>query len=285
MKDITLSEFGSASGEFAVSKKATVGWYNFRLKANLTKTPGDSEDSGCVHANQSGDSDGDENASDRSDSASDACGSKAEFTWTPLRVLVSDFTPVPFEVRNNLNGDLFHSGDKVTVDTGAKLHSGGPYTQAQARVTAILTPSRFTSKNPAATGFTFGVELESIEPQQLFQTSTPLDEKGEQNANFIIDEKKIFHGRLMVESAVQDDRGKYVAHEAYADYVGVDRFSGLRLSQWFYTTKDDITPDFIVTDERGVPVKDVPVTLTLERKERTAARVKSAGNSYVPNPK
>lgn len=281
-KDITLSEFGSASGEFTTGKKAAVGWYNFRLKANLTKKPSDDQPTSCGNGAADDNAEEATDAPDDSDTASNECGSPAEFTWTPLRVLVSDFTPVPFQVRNQLNGDLFHAGDNVSVESDAKLHSGGPYTQAQARVTAILTPSPFTTKNPAAAGFIFGSMFEATEPRQVYEVAGPLDNKGEHKASFTIDEKKIYHGRLMVESAVQDDRGKNVAHQSYADYVGVDRFVGLRLSKWFYTAKDDIAPDFVVVDERGAPVKGASVALTLERKDRTTARVKSAGNAYVP---
>lgn len=277
-KDISLNEYGSASGEFAVSKKAAVGWYNFRLKANFRNPPKDDESQNCgntAHADS-----GDEDEAE-GEEAENACGTPAEFTWTPLRVMVSDFTPVPFQVRNHLNGDLFHPGETVTVETEAKLHSGGPYTQAQARVTAELTPTPFTSKNPAAAGFIFSSHMESTEAQQLYEGKGQVDEKGGYKTDFAIADKKVFHGRLMVESAVQDDRGKYVAHESYADYVGVDRLVGLRLPQWFYKTGDDIAADFVVVDDRGNPVKGVPVSMVLRRKDRNGARVKSSGSAYV----
>lgn len=284
VKDITLSEFGSASGEFTTGKKASVGWYNFRLKGNLNNNNrGKDSRSDAANCAQQDDNDNEDNSADDSDATANACGTPSEFTWTPMRVLVSDFTPVPFEVRNQLNGDLFHPGDKVGVDTDAKLHSGGPYTQAQARITALLSPTAFTSKNPAAAGFAFGSERESTEPKQIYQVSGPLDAKGEVKNEFTVDEKTIFHGRLTVESAVQDDRGKYVAHQSSADYVGVDRLAGLRLPKWFYVEQDDIAPDYIVVDDRGTPVKDVAVSMTLSRKQTTAAKVKGAGNSYVPD--
>ncbi|OGT91711.1 MAG: hypothetical protein A2514_05460 [Gammaproteobacteria bacterium RIFOXYD12_FULL_61_37] len=266
VRDISLSEFGAVEGEFDIGKKAAVGWYDFNLKANFTQSA--QEEEACPEG-EGGES--------------QECATQAEFSWTPMRVLVSDFTPAPFKVDNQLNGDLFHPGDMVEAETRASLHSGGPYTQAQARVTAMLSPTAFSSKHPAAAGFTFGVALESSEAQQLYQVTSPLDEKGELMTRFPIEAKGIFHGRLMVESAVQDDRGKSVAHQAQADYVGVDRLAGLRLSEWFYQAKSDIAADYLVVDDRGTPVPGAAVTLTLERKERTAARVKSAGNAYVPN--
>jgi uncharacterized protein YfaS (alpha-2-macroglobulin family) len=285
--NITLSDFGTFSGEFTTGKKAAVGWYSFRLKANFSDAPqiGNSGGENCggtrmqdaTNANDSDDSDDDDDSKPQT-----ACEGRAEFTWEPLRVLVSDFTPVPFEVRNELSGDLFRPGDKVVVDTTAKLHSGGPYTLAQVRVTAILTPATFEPHNPAVAGFTFGTELQNTEPQQLFETSAALDDKGEAKATFPIDDRKIYYGRLMVESAVQDDRGKNVAHQSYADYVGVDRFVGVKLSGWFFSAGSEIPVDYIVTDERGNPVPHVSVKMTLERQDRSGARVKSAGDAYTP---
>jgi len=71
---------------------------------------------------------------------------KADFTedsWEPLRVLVSDFTPAPFKVATDLSGRNFQPGDRVEVSTRARLHAGGPYTDAGSRVTATLESRPF----------------------------------------------------------------------------------------------------------------------------------------------
>lgn len=280
VKDITLSEFGAASGEVPLPKNAAVGWYNFLLKANLTS--GKAPEKVDCQQSRAGQSEDDEDDADGD--GQPACGTPSEFTWTPMRVMVGDFTPVPFNVSNGLNGDLYHPGDKVQVETEAKLHSGGPYTQAQARITAILAPKVFTSRNPAASGFTFGpIDRALGNDEQIFQVTEPVDDKGEHKADFPLAPSPVTFGRLTVESAVQDDRGKYVAHQASADYMGVDRVVGLRLGKWFFTAKDEIAPDFIVVDDRGDPVKDASVKMTLSRLERVTAKVKSAGNAYVPD--
>jgi uncharacterized protein YfaS (alpha-2-macroglobulin family) len=162
IRDITLSEFGGASGEIPLAKSAAVGWYNFVLHGDFNQPPGSNRNPNCHPADDADDNDA-------------ACRTASEFTWTPMRVMVSDFTPVPFNVRNQLNGDLFHLGDQIAVETEAKLHSGGPYTQAQARITAILTPLAFTSKNPAAAGFIFGGHpLGFASDQQIYQVTEPL---------------------------------------------------------------------------------------------------------------
>ena len=50
----------------------------------------------------------------------------AKLNLEPLQVLVSDFTPSPFQVTTELNGKIFGTGEPVTVSTQAKLHAGGP---------------------------------------------------------------------------------------------------------------------------------------------------------------
>ena len=63
------------------------------------------------------------------------------YTLYPLRVLVADFTPAPFRVTSVLDGERFLAGEEITVSTAAKLHSGGPYASARARISAQLRPS------------------------------------------------------------------------------------------------------------------------------------------------
>jgi uncharacterized protein YfaS (alpha-2-macroglobulin family) len=241
IKDFDLSEFGAHSGEFTVTKNAAVGWYRFQLSSNFTKQK-----------------------------------------WTPMRVLVSDFTPSPFRVTNDLNGDLFKIGDTVEVATAAKLHAGGPYTDAQTRITTTLSSKPFVSQDPIAKTFYF----ETFKPGQpdtqvLHQLHDKVDDKGELTANFTIKDPGILFGRMMVESSVQDDRGKYVAGFSSADYVGRDRFVGLKQTSWLLKEDEKARLLYIVVNEKGKPVADVPVTITIERLETKASRVKGAGNAYL----
>ena len=76
----------------------------------------------------------------------------SEDSWEPMRVLVSDFTPAPFKVTTDLNGRHFQPGDSVEVTTRARLHSGGPYTDAGSRVTTTLEAAPFRSEDPVCPG-------------------------------------------------------------------------------------------------------------------------------------
>ena len=263
--NLLLNDFGAYAGEFKVAKEAPVGWYRFRLTGAFAG-PGDSNDD------------------EESEYSEDAGGYVKTGTWYPLRVLVSDFTPVPFHVSSQLNGDLFRAEQDVEVQADAKLHSGGPYTDASVRTTAILDERVFSTKNPVAADFTFTLpDYNSHGSKQIYQKIEPLDAKGELVTKFKIETQEFAYGRLTVESAVQDDRGKYVAAQSGADYVGVDRFVGVKSPEWAYEAKKPVNLKYIVVDEKGAPAKDTKVHIDLERMETVAAKVKGAGNAYLTN--
>ncbi|MBY0407022.1 MAG: hypothetical protein K2Q01_04970, partial [Rickettsiales bacterium] len=143
-KEVVLSEFGGFSGEFTVPKTGAVGWYQFKLIADFARRSDTDYDEAQEHEVMGDDGRADEQAE---------TPDKDVKTFVPMRVLVSDFTPSPFRVRNQLNGDRFRAGELVEVKTFAELHSGGAYTDASARVTAVLEPGAFLPKYPAAEGF------------------------------------------------------------------------------------------------------------------------------------
>ena len=239
--DIALSEFGAHDGEFTVAKTSAVGWYRFQLKAEF------SEDS-----------------------------------WEPMRVLVSDFTPAAFNVTTDLNGRHFQPGDSIEVSTRARLHSGGPYTNAGSRVTATLASQPFHTDDPAARGFRFNSYVPGAPPRQtIHQSENSIDDRGDQTTRFSLPAGKILYGRLVVESAVRDDRGKYISGRAAADYAGRDRYVGLRSTNWVMNEDEAATVDLLVVDAGGKSRADVPIQVKVERRETKAARVKGAGNAYL----
>lgn len=261
IKDVTLDAFGGYSGEFTPPKQAPVGWYQFKLYATYAATNGYDEE-----ADSEGGKDKDSKA----------------LKLYPLRVLVSDFTPSPFKVSTQLSGDIFRSGQDISVSSSAKLHSGGAYTDAAVRITAMLESKPFAPNTPQANGFTFGGSDEGErDTSQVFQKADTLNPAGEYAVTFTVPEQTIPYGRLTVETAVQDDRGKSVVASAVAEYAAVDRFVGLKASGWVFNAGKPFTIDHIVVNERGAPEAGTAVSITLQREETKASRVKGAGNAYL----
>lgn len=202
-----------------------------------------------------------------------------DHSWSPMHVLISDFTPSPFKVHSSVNGDLFHPGQTLEIHSAATLHSGGAYTDAQARVTATLRSKYFSSSHPVASNFTFD-SYRNRHTEQIFQHIGPVDDKGEITHQVPMKDHGIVYGAINVETAVRDDRGKYIAAQANAHYIGVDRLVGLRNTKWVYEAGKPAKVEYIVVDDQGKPVKGVKVNTLISRKETKTSKVKTAGNSY-----
>ena len=200
----------------------------------------------------------------------------------PMRVLVSDFTPSPFKVTTDLNGQFFETGNEVDVSSHARLHAGGPYGDAHNRVTAIIKSRPLILKKQAFQNFQFDTIIPKAPPQEtVYQTENKLNNQGNAYSKFSLVEGKILYGQLMVESAVRDDRGKSVAGRAHAAYAARDRYVGLRRLAWVMEEDQPASAELLVVDGRGKPVKGASITVTLSRRETKAARVKGAGNAYL----
>ncbi len=203
----------------------------------------------------------------------------------PMRVLVSDFTPSPFRVSTELSGSLFGPGDTVKVTTQAKLHAGGPYSNAAARVTALVEAKPFESQNPAARGFEFDVlgtsEHETPATETVYEIKGKLDDKGVMEGKFTVPETSILYGRMTVESSVRDDRGKSVANRASATYFGRDRYVGLLQKDWVFQEGKAAGTELLVVDEHGNPTAGTEIGIKVEWQETKASRVKGAGNAYL----
>ena len=243
---LELSEFGAYSGEFRVPPSGAVGAYQFLLLNGTQR-------------------------------------------WLPMQTLVADFTPAPFHVQNTLNGSIFEPGDTVEVATRATLHAGGPYASASSRVTARAFTQEVEFSNPLASGFYFQSEqpedncnlLKGEHDSVLHQSEENINDKGELTTRFTLDDAGIVYGRLEVESAVRDDRGKYVAARSSAGYRGRDRYVGLKSGSWSLEQGKPASIEVLVLGKDGKAQDGVPVSFDIKAEQVTASRVKGAGNAYL----
>lgn len=241
-KGVKLNEFGSLDGEFRTSKSSPMGWYQFILSTRFGNT---------------------------------------NHTLFPLKVLITDFTPSTFRVESLVNGAKFEPGEDINVDTSAKLHSGGPYVDAESRVTITLKESRFSPTHPVSRKFTFQPYRSFARQRQIFQNSNKVNNRGTASDSYTLKDERIQYGKLYIESAVRDDRGKHVATGKSATYLGVDRFVGLRNTKWTYKSGEKSNIEYLVVDSSGKPMKGIPIDIKIEYKKTSSSRVKGAGNAYI----
>ncbi len=203
-----------------------------------------------------------------------------DLSFYPMRVLIADFQPAPFRVTTELGGDLFQQGDPLPITSHARLHAGGPYGQADARVTVTLDALPLDPRDPVAASFRFDTTDHSGSTT-LHQSEASLDANGDLATNIEVPESKVSYGRITVESAVRDERGKYIASVATATYHGRDRYVGIRTTRWVFDAGKPAAVDWLVVDGATARVADAAVDLTVERRETKGVRAKGAGNAYL----
>lgn len=238
---IVLNDVGAFSGEFQLDKRAQVGWYQFAL------TPSYVED----------------------------------LTWTPMRVLVSDFTPASFRVTNELNGEAFLVGDELQIASHARLYGGGPYVDAKVKVSTLLKPTSIFVKEDQLKDFSFDSNTGNRDSITLNEIEGMLDKQGDYANSLAIPAADVVNGKLIVETRVRDDRGKDIASVATARYAGRDRYIGLKLPSWLLDSGKSTAVEWAVINDKGLFVSDSSVEISIQYQETKASRVKGAGNAYI----
>ena len=108
-----------------------------------------------------------------------------------------------------------------------------------------------------------------------------LNAKGDLASEFTLEPSEVLYGQIDVESAVRDDRGKYVANTASAAFVGRDRYVGLAQSDWVLKAGEPAKVQAIVVDEQGKVAPGTEIKVLVEYSKTVASRVKGAGNAYL----
>ncbi len=262
VEDINLNDFGSYHGEYKLPKNATIGWYHFRIKAYMPDMAEDVKE---------------ENKPEKETKP------KPTLEFSPMRVLVSDFTPSPFKVTTDVNGTTFKPNQELMTRVLAKMHAGGAYTEAKAQITAVLDSKTFISKHPVASNFTFGKFSSDQKSVTISQTMGTVNSQGEYETKIKIPSLDIGFGKLTIEGAVYDDRGKSVTSRSVVDFFNGETLIGLRQKEWLYQANKPAEIEYVMVDAKGNPMAGQKGLITVERKDTTAAKVKTAGNVYKTN--
>ncbi len=202
-------------------------------------------------------------------------GSFLKQNYFPMKVLVSDFTPAPFNVTSNIDKKIYKPGDVLNVTTSARLHNGGAYGDTGGRVSASMsyTHEDWFFQTDAAKGFMFNT-YEGVN-QALYEEEGKLDKNGDMISKIKLPESNILFGQIYIESAVRDERGKYTAEKNSAKYAARDRFVGLKPDDTPLAKDELSTIQIIVVDEEGNPAAGVPVNIVHEKEDVAITRVEN----------
>ncbi len=182
----------------------------------------------------------------------------------PLKVLVTDFTPAPFKLTQKLNGSSFLPGQELVLDLDAALHSGGPYTDAQAQVEIMAIPSVFQPDTEIAKGFRFNDYNNYGQQDLLFETRT-IDAQGHASASILLPtlEDEVVSADIIAQALVEDERGKSVASRSKASYLAVDRLVGLKSTKWVYQSGKPVSLKSIVVDPSGMAIEGTDIDVRI----------------------
>ena len=194
--------------------------------------------------------------------------------------IVADFTPSPFKSLTNLNKKSYQKGDNLIVEGAAQMHSGGAYTGNDARIIVNLTAKRFQPSNSKYKSFDFDDANYSDQNIAISNTTEKLNQTGQREIKLKLDHE-IPNGTLFVETAVRDDRGKFISSRSVAEYFGQDKFLGGKLDKWSYRVGDDVEINHVVLDSNSALFKKSKVEVEVFWESVTAAKVKSSGNAYI----
>ena len=254
-KDVSLSEFGTTSLIYDISKTAYTGTYYVYLKANFTK----------------------------------------KFSWEPLTFLVSDFTPASFKVKSFLNKDELKVGETATLDINATLYAGGPLSQGKFSVFSLVRPRTISAKSKAYKDFDFTYKKVNWENSESYNViryhnfdsevlyseyDLKLDEKGISKLLIPINSYNIPYGVVSFETRVTDERGKDVTSSNSAKYLSMDRFLGVNSKEWLIHKGKEVSPEFIVINDKRELADNETINVEIRYKDLKLINEKDASSVY-----
>ena len=200
----------------------------------------------------------------------------------PMRFLVSDFTPAAFKSATEVNGGVFKAKSKVAMRSRATLFSGGPFSKANMRQTAVLNYVPFVfGKGEDAYSFEPDMAEKDYAPETLFDARGVADGRGELSETRVLPQSEKPYGKIRFETKVYDDSGRSYSSFATAEYFSTDRLVGVRTGKGEAKAGEPVSVEYVVVNPNRQEVAGVPVKIVFTRRQNKLIREKSAGSAYL----
>lgn len=237
-ENLKLSVYGTHSGKFKVPEGGSVGHYYFQVKVDAVK----------------------------------------DASFHPMSVLVTDFTPAPFQVSITSPKTQIKKNESVMLTASAKLHSGANYGEAPARFTVDYLERPFRPTNKLYKDFSFTSSYGWT--QRIDQTMDKTNSNGESTYN-LTGKASSNYGFYFVEAAVQDERGKFHTSTTKIEFFGTQEFLGSKMSKWSYKVGEKAKVEAVILDTDSEAVVDRDIKMNLYYWQIKAVKTKGAGNAFV----
>ena len=198
---ISLNEFGSYHASVKLNKRIELGEYEIQL------------------------------VFDANEPLSAPCTDRyqREYTYwvTGGSFVVFQFKTNPIRVTQHLDAKFYEHGDRMTINTQAKLHAGGSYAHANGWVNVEIKKVKPTFESLPDDDFEISNNPDEPYSRLLYQTGFELDDQGSNSSTTESLDSNVYRAELLVESSVVSDRGKSVATRSSTPFWGVDQFVGI----------------------------------------------------------
>lgn len=200
--------------------------------------------------------------------------SAKDFSFSPLSVSVSDFTALPFKAASEIAEDRLSGGTETLFRSSAAFQSGGAFTSAPVRQTAVLSYKPFEYDD-----FRFHAPKTSDEVLLDRKALTAADGAAAAELQIPVSEKET--GQIVFETRVFGDDGRFATAVRSVPYFARGKLVGVKPEKWVVQAKKETKPAVIVVSPDKKPVAGGKIAVEIVYNDHKLIREKAAGNAYV----
>lgn len=249
--NLRFSEFGSINGYFRLKEDIEPGYYDIILTSIL-------ESNEKVHKN--------------------------DLILYSTKFFVENSKIAQFDIQTKINKEKLLNGEEARTKTFVKQNSNIQYLDAKLNLNVDLEPKIFIP-DLKLEGFSFhsSEEFEKFENIRIFTREGKFDEKGEIIQKFKIEDSIMPFGILNISTTTYDQNKEIILANKRIRYFGVDRFVGIKLSDWPIEKDKKSIFSFIVVDIEGKLINDIEVKLEIEKKELNISQTQDLSMVNLPS--
>lgn len=195
-------------------------------------------------------------------------------SFTPLTVSVSDFTALPFKAASEIADSRLIGGKETVFRSTAALQSGGAFSAAPVRQTAVLSHVPFEYD-----GFRFH-SPKSVD-EVLLDRKAATDANGETSAPVPLPVSEKETGKIVFETRVFGDDGRFASAVKSVPYFAHDALVGVKPESFVVPAGQETKTAVVVVSPDKKTVAGKKTNVDILYNDHKLIREKAAGNAYI----